>query len=137
MQNETTGGMGYLIVRASTAGGALPVPGAAVSIRGNTPEQSGTLVSRITNQDGLTERIPLPAPPASLSGAPGTVIPFSTYNIEVSAEGYATNLYQNVPIFDRITALQPIELIPLSQNGQEGNYNPGSTLFFETENNQL
>lgn len=137
MQNENTGGMGYLIVRASTAGGALPVPGAAVSVRGNTPEESGTLVSRTTNQDGLTDRIPLPAPPASLSGAPGTVIPYSTYNIEVSADGFATNLYQNVPIFDRITALQPIELIPLSQNGLEGNYNPGSTLFFETENNQL
>ena len=137
MQNENTGGMGYLIVRASTAGGALPVAGAAVSIRGSSPEQSGTLLSRTTNQDGLTDRIPLPAPPAFLSGAPGTVIPYSTYNIEVSANGYATNLYQNVPIFDRITALQPIELIPLSQNGQEGNYSPGSTLFFETENNQL
>ncbi|MBQ2767499.1 MAG: hypothetical protein IJF49_05405 [Clostridia bacterium] len=138
MQEQALSGIGYLIIRAFTAGGALPVADAAVHIRGNTPEQSGVLISRKTNRDGLTERVALPTMPGALSDAPNAgAIPYATYNIEVSAPGYAVNTYQNVPIFDQITAIQPVELIPLSRNGREGNDSPNDNRFFESENQQL
>lgn len=135
--NNDTSGIGYLTVRVTTAGGAIPLEGATVVVRGNTPEDSGVRYTQRTNRDGKTQKMPLPAPPASTSGAPGNGTPYSTYNIDVSREGYYSHTYQNVPIFDRITALQPAELIPLSANQYGDNFTPNDTRFYESENPQL
>ncbi|MBQ8397353.1 MAG: hypothetical protein IJX53_04020 [Clostridia bacterium] len=137
MNDQSMTGTGYLIVRVTTAGGAIPLGGATVVVRGNTPEQSGVIYTQVTDRDGRSGKMPLPTPPAGNSSAPGGGTAYATYNIDVSSPGYYSNTYQNVPIFDRITALQPAELIPLSANGQGDNYRPDSTRFYESENPQL
>ncbi len=129
-------GMGYLVVRVSAANGAIPLEGAIVVIRGNTPDTSGVIYTERTDRDGKTKKIPLPTPPASSSATPGGSTPYATYNIDVSRMGYYTNTYQNVPMFDRITAIQPAELIPLAASGG-GNYTPNDTRFYESENPEL
>ena len=126
MNEQPMPGTGYLIVRAATAGGAIPLEGATVVVRGGTPESSGVIHTRVTDRDGRTERIPLSAPPAGNSEAPDNGTPYAVYQIDVSHPGYLTNTYQNVPIFDRITAVQTAELLPVGIGD--------ATRFYESEN---
>ena len=108
--------VGYLIVRASTARGAIPLENAAVSIRGNTPETSGILHSLSTDRDGLTPKVALAAPPRSFSESPGNPEPFSTWNIDVFKEGYIPVRFQNVPVYSSIVSVQPAVLVPNPEN---------------------
>ena len=130
-------GMGYLIVRVSTARGAIPLEGAQVDIRTNPPDLTagrGDVIASLTSgRDGRTSPLPLPAPPRAQSMQPGNGQPFSTYNIEVYLEGYTNQTYQNVPIFDGVVAIQPAILIPLPENGRTDSRTPDGERFFESE----
>ena len=97
--------LGYLIVKVSTASGAIPVENVTVVIQGNDTDNQGIFLSNVTNRDGLTEKFTLPAPDGKLSNAPNpTSRPYSTYNIDIYKEGYYPQHYNNVPIFAGITA---------------------------------
>ena len=115
-------GEGYIVVRVSTARGAVPLEGAEVIIRKSESNDSEAIVSMISNNAGLTSITPLPAPPRSLSESPGNIKPFATYNIAVRADGYSTQYYNEVPIFDSITSYQNAILIPLPDNVNSDNY---------------
>ncbi len=108
--------VGYLVVRVSTARGAIPLENAAVSIRGTTPESSGILYSLTTNSDGLTDKVSLPAPPLSVSQSSGGATPYSSWNIEVFKSGYVSAVYQSVPVYASIVSVQPAVLTPLPEN---------------------
>ena len=108
--------VGYLVVRVSTARGAIPLDSASVSIRGNTPESSGMVYSLRTDRDGLTEKIARPAPPRILSESPGNPVPFSTWNIDVFKEGYIPVSFNNVPVYSSIVSVQPAQLVPIPEN---------------------
>lgn len=106
------GSMGYLIVKVSTARGAIPLEDATVVIRGGTPESSGVLYSLRTDRDGKTPQISLPTPPRSMSQTPGGGTPYSTYQIEVFKEGYVPLAFENVPVFPSIVSIQPAIMVP-------------------------
>ena len=108
--------VGYLIVKVSTARGAIPLADAAVGIRGGTRENSDIIYSLRTNSDGLTPKISLPAPPKSMSEAPSGAFPFSVWNIDVLKDGYVPIYFQNVPVYASITSIQPAVLVPVSEN---------------------
>ena len=74
-QNIESANTGYLIIKVSTAQGAIPLSNATVNIRGMEPENSGILLSLVTNSDGQTVKVPLPAPSIDLSEAPGNIKP--------------------------------------------------------------
>ncbi len=109
---QSTTSVGFLIVKVTTARGAIPLENASVSIRGGDRENSGILYSLRTNNDGQTEKISLPTPPPSASAVPGNTVPYSTYNIEVFKEGYTPLSFQNVPVFPAIVSIQPAVMIP-------------------------
>lgn len=109
-------GVGYLKIRATSAGGALPVEGAVVRISEYTPEGNGeVLYSLRTNGGGLTETVALGAPPAVESMMPGAARPYSIYNVSVTKDGYYPVESIAVPIFSGIVAVQPIAMIPLTE----------------------
>ncbi len=111
-------GIGYLIVRVSTASGALPLAGATVLIRGSEPNFSAVIARLTSGEDGLTPKIALLAPPRSLSESPSpSQKPFASYNVEVYLDSYHSLSAQNVPIFDGITSIQPANMIPAPKNG--------------------
>jgi len=114
----TTGekNVGYLIVKVSTARGAIPLENASVSIRGATRESSDIIYSLRSDADGLTKKIPLPAPAKAMSEVPGNAFPFSVWNIDVIKDGYSPIYFQNVPIYASITSIQPAIMVPLSEN---------------------
>lgn len=110
---STPQAFGYLIVKVSTARGAIPLENASVNIRGSEQDASGILFSLRTNRDGQTEKIALPTPPKAESETPNpSVIPYALYNVDVFKEGYVPLFFQNVPIFPEITSIQGAVMVP-------------------------
>ncbi len=118
---------GTLAIRAYTAGGALPISFAVVRIFGAEDGNKGVVYSLLTDEDGITERINLPAPPRELSETPETAqLPYSVYNIEIEKQGYYPKKLFNVPVFEGINSEQPVPMIPYSDilsNYPQGNIN--------------
>ena len=109
--------MGYLTVRVSTAGGAIPLSGAAVNIRGGDVQSSSVIYALVTDRDGLTPTVPLAAPPRYASQTPQHTSPaYAVYNVDVYAEGYIPAFFNNVPIFSGINSVQPAILLPYLEN---------------------
>jgi hypothetical protein len=141
MNTEQTSGYGYMIVRVSTARGAIPLENAIVTVHNYDPEfESGRgdiIAVYTTDASGRTERFALPAPSRELSLSPGNGKSYETYNVSVTKEGYYQQYYLNVPIFEGITAIQNADMIPLADNGQTDNFTVDDNIFFETENQNL
>ncbi len=105
-------GVGYLVVKVSTARGAIPLEGAAVNIRAADENASGILYSLRTDSDGLTDKVSLPAPARALSENPENAFPYATYDIDVFKDGYATLHFTDVAVFEGITSIQGAVMIP-------------------------
>ena len=129
---------GYLIVKVSTASGAIPVEAVSVIIQGTDEENKNVLLSLTTDRNGLTPKIPLPAPSKELSSAPSpSSRPYSTYNIDVYKEGYYPQHYTGVPIFDGITAVQNARIIPFAEFDAKDPFYTPQNIFEEYENPDL
>ena len=141
MYNDNSLGLGYMIVRVTTARGAIPLEGALVTVSNYSPEfESGrgdVIAVYKTDRSGVTEKFSLPAPPRALSMSPGNGKSYQTYNISVAKDGYYSQSYINAPVFDGITSIQTADMIPLPDNGQTDNFDPDGNRFFETENPNL
>lgn len=107
--------VGYLLVKVSTARGAIPLENAAINVRGSTPESSGVIYSLKSDRDGLSDKIALPAPPRSASQSPSAEVPYSLWNIDVFKDGYIPVSYQNVPIYSSVVSVQPAVMIPAGE----------------------
>ena len=142
-------GTGYLIVRVATARGAIPLENATVNVRiaaapdgaereEGTPREGELVAALRTDRDGLAPRLALSAPPRALSEAPGSRRPYALYDIDAALEGYGSNYYQNVPVFDTVTSLQTVELIPLPEGKRpELGQDPPALFFRSSENGRL
>ena len=118
-QTEGFTEVGYLTVRVSTAGGAIPLEGAAVNIRGGNVEDSAIIYALVTNSDGLTPTVSLPTPPRSASETPQNTTPaYAVYNVDVYAKDYIPAFFNNVPIFSGINSVQPAVLVPEVENSR-------------------
>lgn len=128
---------GTLRVRTYTAAGALPIEGALVKIYGSDEYNRDTIYSLITDEDGVTKEISLPAPRKMYSTSPGaTEAPYSVYNAEISKYGFYPKRIDNIPIFNGISAVLPIEMIPLSyeNDGSISEQNNLNSTIYENEN---
>jgi hypothetical protein len=137
IMESSSEGVGYLQLRISTAQGAIPLQNAQVIVREPKERGSGLVAILLSDRSGLTPIISLPTVPRALSEIPGNSLPFYVYYVDVSKEGYYTQYYQNVPVFDGISAVQSVEMIPLPQNGVENGITEDFQRFFEGENPDL
>ena len=120
MTNNKTG---TLSIRTYTAGGALPVPGSIIRIIGVDEDNSTIEYSLMTDIDGITPLITLPAPDVLQSQSPSpTEAPFSQYDIVITNEGFYTKKIHNVPIFDGINSIQQVNMIPLSETNNKSDF---------------
>ncbi len=130
--------LGTLIVNASSAGGALPVPNTVVRIIGTDEENKLTEYSVITDIDGVTERISLPAPSRELSQSPGAKEQsYALYNIEISAPGFYTKRIFDVAVFEGTETLQPVNMIPFPKNESGVTYPRNNLEVTSRENERL
>ncbi len=108
---------GTLIVRTYAASGALPVAGTVVRIFGADEENRFIEYSVITNIDGNTDRVSLPAPSNIFSQTPNpNDSAYALYNIEITAPGYYTKKIRNVSVFDGTETVQLVNMIPININ---------------------
>lgn len=106
---------GTITVKAYTAGGALPVAKTVVRISGADDENKFVEYSLLTDADGITPKITLPAPNKSESLSPGAKeFPYALYDIQVTADGYYQKRINNVALFSGIDTFQPVNMIPIS-----------------------
>ncbi len=120
-------GEGYLIMNVSSASGALPLKDARVHITGADIQNRDVEYSLITNESGLSEKIALKAPPKSLSLSPGNANGYAKYTAIVTKDGYYTQTFRALPVFDSITSIQPVLLVPIA---------PYNTGLFDPANEQ-
>ena len=129
MNPSSNDSIGFLVVNARTANGALPIQDALVNIYENVDNGgamgNGYLLYTLkTNSLGQTEKIALPTKSAELSTKPGSLRPFSSYNVFVSSPGYFDSDIINVPIFQGITSIQGVNLIPVSEYSSPNDFTP-------------
>lgn len=71
----------------------------------------------VTDVDGLTARVVLPAPKRSYSLSPGAPeMPYATYDMIVNSVGYYTKKLYGIAVFSGVDSIQPIEMIPLGRD---------------------
>ena len=128
-------GNGFLRVRVTEAAGSLPVRGAVVRITEYPAEEmsdeGALLYSMRTDENGLTPVVSLPAPPAGDSLTPGAAQPYAVYNISVTYDGYYPVEGVGVPVFDRITAVQRIALLPFTEEDRIAAADNGRVMIYE------
>ena len=147
MNDQIFTGEGQLIIRISEGNGSFPVSGAIISVydRNSNEGGDGLIYSLRSDISGLTEKISLPAPAKSGSLEPGGIQPYSLYDIKVTKNGYRDIELEGVQIFDEITALQVIDMIPLGAdtsyhlrtNDPLPHHNGDGTIIFETGEQNL
>ena len=99
---------GYIQVKTFTAREAMPVPDALVLVT-----KDGDLIHQsLTDENGATELIELKTVSRDLSMTAGNAKPFTTYDIQVTANGYLPVRSENVPIFGGVTSVENIAMIP-------------------------
>lgn len=105
-------GIGFLKVMVSSGDNAYPVEGALVIVTQMANGMEGIIKILETNRNGETVVIELPAPLEK-----GTKVssgkPYFYYNVIVFAERHYEVQNKNVAIFNGITSIQPVNLIPV------------------------
>lgn len=111
---------GELRVQVFAADRSFPVSDARVTVSVPFLTGSRELFSGTTDADGIIEGIILPAPDKSLSlDEDNTSEPFALYNLRVAHPDFADSEFTDVPVFDSVKSIQPVELVPLTQSGTE------------------
>lgn len=125
-------GYGTLRVRVTEANGTIPVEGAVVQVSEFPETSDGRLLySMRTDRDGLTPAVTLPAPPAGESLTPGAALPYTTYHLSVIYDGYYPVEGIGIPIFEGITAVQPVNLVPLTEEDNIAGAANGRVMIYE------
>ena len=128
---------GTLTVITTLADSALPIEGTLVRISGVQEENAFVNYSLVTDVDGISEKVKLPAPSKNYSLSPGSAeIPYGLYRIEARNQGFYTKIIENVPIFSGINTSLPVNTIPspIHENNIEYPRNTLDTFVRENEN---
>lgn len=109
-ENNKTGYLTFQVTQDSPLFGRLPVKDAKITV--SKELGSNYFISRIlvSDSDGKTEKIPLPTVSADLSLSPGNGRTYATYNVSVEAPNFTTEEIYDIPIFEGIISIQPVNL---------------------------
>jgi hypothetical protein len=101
---------GTLIFQVTGGQGAFPVPNATVTLSKVLKDDFSLSITIRTDESGKTEPISLPAPDRKLSQSPNNGIVYAAYDAKVAAEGFLPTEIRNLPVFDGVTTIQPVNL---------------------------
>lgn len=127
-------GEGYIKMRVTAVGGTVPVQGAKVVISeygAGEPGGDEVLFTMRTNASGNTPTVALPAPSMAESLSPGGKRPYSLYAIRVTNDGYYPVELAAVPVFDKVTSLQAVDLLPIGAGDISVDENDGDVMIYE------
>lgn len=103
---------GNLLFQVTGGQGAFPVAGAKIVIIKDLDDTHAFSVTERTDESGKTDGMYLPAPSRNLSQTPGNGDVFAKYRAEITAAGYTPIQVLEIPVFDGITTIQPVNLQP-------------------------
>ncbi len=107
MPSASEDSQGELIAIVTSLRGIYPVAGAKVTVFTGNYNDMQIIDTAFTDQSGRTRPFTLKTPAKQLSlESDNTAIPYSTYNLQISAEGYLDNLHINIPVFSGVTSIQ-------------------------------
>ena len=106
--------VGYLEVFVFTGQTAEPLGGARVTVTRHEGDSTVLFADLVTDRDGLTPIVTLPSVNPELTMRPDIPQPYIAYDIRVSAPGYSTALYENVPVYGGNHVTQPAAMLPLT-----------------------
>ena len=114
---------GTLIINAYSASGALPIKDTHVRVVGAGEENRTVQYSRVTDLDGVTQPLILPAPSRDLSQKTGAKEQsYALYDVIVTAPGYYTKRIYDVSVFDGERTIQRVNMIPLPMHKNNVTY---------------
>lgn len=93
-----------------------PITGATADIS-YSGEPDVMIEELLTDSNGQTATISLPAPPIEYSEEPGLRQPYTEYNILIKAPGFAPVAISGAELFSGQTSVQNIRLIPIVEGG--------------------
>lgn len=114
---------GTLRVETFASDRAFGVGSARVMIFLELPSGNVAVFDGITDINGQSDTVRLPAPPRALSQSPQTGenprLPYSVYSVYVEHPAYVRSVFTNVPVFSGIESIQPVRMIAKSAGTQE------------------
>ena len=124
---------GQLVVKALGADEAYPVADAVVRIRGSEEVNGEIIYTLFTDEDGVTDTVPLPSPNVENSESPYSPKPaFYSYEVSVSKDGYYSKIIRGVNIFPDILSVLTVNMIPFVGFNDGGRY-PRENLVMQSE----
>ncbi len=115
---------GGLLAVVTTVDRLYPVSNAKVTIFTGELDNMNVLDTDFTNDSGKSKVFVLPTPAKQLSlESENTQIPYASYNMLVSNEGYLDNIHLNIPVFSGITSVQGSNLMLRETAGTDMNAN--------------
>ena len=103
---------GTVLFQVTGGQGAFPVENARVQVIGKLNDRLSLSFLLTTDESGKTAPLSLPAPDRSLSLSPNQGKAYAVYEAEVTAENHIPVHIKDLPVFDGITTIQPVNLSP-------------------------
>ena len=105
---------GTIKTQVFTARGAYPVEQAQVDLYKVFPEGDYLISRQYTDRSGQVNPVTVPVYQRSLSESPGDSTPYVSYRVAVTHPGFADVVIEQVPVFEGVTSLQSVNLIPMA-----------------------
>lgn len=127
-------GTGGLIVAVTSLRGLRSVPRATVSVFTGDIDNRNEIHRELTDESGRTTVIKLKTKNRELSEIQGaSKIPYLTYNVSVTANGFKEQINMGLPIFDGVVSIQNVDLTSVSAAGDM----EGPIIYDETQDYNL
>lgn len=103
---------GVIKTQVFTARRTYPVGNAQVNLYKVFPDGAYLIDSQFSDRSGQVKPVTVPALERSLSEPPGDPAPYVSYRITVSHPDFMDAVIEQVPVFEGVTSLQAVDLIP-------------------------
>ncbi|MEA4988268.1 MAG: hypothetical protein VB095_09430 [Anaerovorax sp.] len=111
-ENPKIGYLVFQVFQNSALEGVLPIANATITLCKDMGDDY--YISKVlrTNEDGKTDQIAMRTVSANLSQSPDNDKVFTTYDAYIEAPNFLPASVEDIPIFEGITTIQPVSLIP-------------------------
>lgn len=128
---------GTMRVEAFASDRSFGIGSARVMIFVELPSGNVAVFDGLTDIDGVTQSVRLPAPPRELAQSPQTGpnarLPYSVYSVYVEHPAFVRSVFTNVPVFSGVESIQPVRMLAKSAGTSE----PEPIVVDETNANTL
>lgn len=110
---------GKLLFQVSSGQGAIPIANATVVLTKQLADGHTFSLTARTDASGKTKELSLPAPSRERSQSPGKAAVSASYEAVITAPDHIAVAIHEIPLFDGITTIQPVDLVPSWHSLQE------------------